>query len=105
MLFLSRWTSLKKRLALSKQRIAPFIQSHSATITRDLEAFGSEAKRQHQSFLNSPCLSHQCDPPVAQDLIKEYVQILLGLRAQAKDLMELQELLQSPIVNFSILNQ
>uniref|UniRef100_A0A1X7UKN4 Uncharacterized protein n=1 Tax=Amphimedon queenslandica TaxID=400682 RepID=A0A1X7UKN4_AMPQE len=100
-----RWSSLKKRLALSKQRIAPLIQSHSAAIKRDLEVFGSEAEREHQSFLSSPCLSHNCDPPVAQDLIKEYVQILLGLRAQAKDLMELQELLQASVVNFSILNQ
>ena len=102
---LHRWSSLKKRLVLSKQRIAPFIQSHSTSITHDLKQFGDEATQRRQSFLASSCLSSQCDPSLAITLIREYCQKLVELQVQAKDLMELQELLQSAVVNFGLLKQ
>lgn len=100
-----RWSSLKKRLSLSKQRISPFIQSHSATITRDLQEFGTQAKDLRSSFLNSNCLLYQSDYIQAQSTISQYGKDLLSLQVQAKDLMELQELLQSAVVNFNILKQ
>jgi dynein heavy chain len=100
-----KWSSLKKRLSLSKQRVAPFIQSHSEVIIQDLKQFGVEASKHHNLFLSSSCLSHQCDLTVAQSLLKEYKLKLLSLQVRATDLMELQELLQSSVVNFSLLNQ
>ena len=102
---LFRWFTLKKRLALSKQRLSPHIQSHSATITHDLQIFDEEVKSLHNEFLSSDCLLSQCDSTNAHTLINEYYKKLLSLQAQAKDLMELQELLQSAVVNFSLLKQ
>ena len=84
---------MKKRLALSKQRLSPHIQSHSTTITHDLQIFHEEAKSLHNEFLSSDCLSSQCDSTNAHTLINEHYKKLLSLQAQTKDLMELQELL------------
>ena len=58
---LFRWSTLKKRLAVSKQRLSPHIQSHSTTITHDLQIFDEEAKSLHNEFLSSDCLLSQCD--------------------------------------------
>ena len=44
-------------------------------------------------------------PSLAITLIREYCQKLVELQVQAKDLMELQELLQSAVVNFGLLKQ
>ena len=85
--------------------MSPFIQSHSVKITRDLQQFGSEANEHRNSFLSSECLMYECDNFTAQLIIKKYNEKLLSLKVRAIDLMELQELLQSAIVNFNILKQ
>ena len=58
-----------------------------------------------KNFSQCDCLLSQCDSTNAHTLISEYYKKLLSLQAQAKDLMELQELLQSAVVNFSLLKQ
>ncbi len=98
-----RWSSLKKRLSLSKQRLTPHVQSHSAAITHDLKEYDTKLQSLHNSFLNSHCLSCQCVPEQALSLLQDYTSQLCVYQAQYHDLMELQELLQSAIVNFSLL--
>ena len=98
-----RWSSLKKRLSLSKQRLTPHVQSHSAIITQDLKEYYTKLQSLHNSFLTSDCVFSHCSPDSALSLLQDYTDKLSVYQAQYHDLMELQELLQSAVVNFSLL--
>ena len=81
----------------------PHVQSHSGAITKDLKEFDDNLNSLHNSYLASECLSSGCGPDQAPPILQDYTNKLSVFQAQYKDLMELQELLQSAVVNFSLL--
>lgn len=100
-----RWSNLKKRVALGKQRIGPRIQAKGDIISEDLSRFGQIFTSLRARFRSSPCLRHDCPKASAMELLTQYMAELKTLQAQAKDLIELQELLETSIFNFSLLKE
>lgn len=101
--FLCRWSNLKKRVALGKQRIGPRIQAKGDLISQDLSRFGEIFTSLRARFSCSKCLRHDFPHDKAMEMLGDYVQELKTLQTQAKDLIELQELLETSIFNFSLL--
>ena len=104
-LFLPRWANLKKRISLGKQRMGPYIQSRSETITADLMQFAQRYTTLHQEFSHSECLRHECDAGQAMQGVTEMARELAGLQEEACNLTELQELLGTSVFRFSLLNE
>ena len=98
-----RWSNLKKRVALGKQRIGPRIQAKGDIISQDLSSFGQTFSALREKFEASNCLQHHCPRQQAVSLIGSFSKELKGLQAQARDLIELQELLETSVFNFSLL--
>lgn len=65
--------------------------------------FDDRVQSLHDSFLASECLNSDCDINTAFILLHDFINQLSVYQAQYEDLMELQELLQSAVVNFSLL--
>ena len=102
---LIRWSNLKKRVALGKQRIGPRIQAKGDVISEDLSRFGDTFATLRKRFETSQCLKHSCPQQEAMNLISEFNSELKGLQTQARDLIELQELLETSVFNFSLLKK
>ena len=100
-----RWSNLKKRVALGKQRIGPRIQAKGDVISKDLSRFGDVFATLKERFKTSPCLKYNYPKQEAMNLISEFNGELRGLQAQARDLIELQELLETSVFNFSLLKK
>ena len=100
-----RWSNLKKRVALGKQRIGPRIQAKGDIISQDLSSFGHIFSALREKFETSDCLQHHCTRQQALGLIGEFSKELKALQAQARDLIELQELLETSVFNFSLLKK
>ena len=101
-----RWANLKKRVALSKQRIGPRVQANRATISQDLSSFASSFLSLRDEFHASRCLCFDC--PGRDEAVKMAAgfRVRLGVLAeQARDLTELQELLEASLFNFSLLKE
>ena len=101
----TRWSNLKKRVALSKQRIGPRIQSKEDLITQDLAHFADLFTSLRRRFEHSPCLDHRCPREDVWNLIGEFGRELGELQKQVRDLAELQELLETSVFNFSLLKK
>ena len=101
----SRWANLKKRISLGKQRMGPYIQSQSETITADLTQFAERYATLRQEFSCSECLHHECDAGRAMEGVREMVRELASLQEEARNLTELQELLGTSVFRFSLLNE
>jgi hypothetical protein len=102
---LCRWSNLKKRVALGKQRIGPRIQAKGDLISQDLSRFGEIFTSLRARFSSSKCLRHDFPRDKALEMLGGYVLELKTLQTQAKDLIELQELLETSIFNFSLLKE
>ncbi|KAK6172547.1 hypothetical protein SNE40_016179 [Patella caerulea] len=100
-----RWNSLKTKVSLAKQRLGPRIQEESARITQDLEAFANRVYYFNKDMENSDVYSRDCNIPDAWISIDTFSKKLHILENEAQDLIELQELLESSVVNFSVLPQ
>ena len=92
-------------MALGKQRIGPRIQAKGDIISQDLSRFGQVYSTLREQFEASDCLQHHCPKQQAVALIGELNKELKGLQAQARDLIELQELLETSAFNFSLLKK
>ena len=103
--FLLRWSNLKKRVALGKQRIGPRIQAKGDVISQDLSRFGEIFSSLKDRFDVSKCLRYDCHKDKALDLVSEFCQELRELQGEAKELIELQELLETSVFNFSLLKK
>ena len=90
-------------MALGKQRIGPRIQAKGDIISQDLSSFGQTFSTLREEFEGSNCLQHGCPRQQALSLIGGFSKELKGLQAQARDLIELQELLETSVFNFSLL--
>ena len=100
-----RWSNLKKRVALGKQRIGPRIQASGTTITQDLQTFGDTFNALHSDFCGSRCMLATCSAHEARSIVGHFEKQLGALRLQARDLIELQELLETNVFNFSRLKE
>ena len=100
-----RWSNLKKRVALGKQRIGPRIQASGTTITQDLRTFGDTFGALHGDFCSSRCVLADCPVQEARSSIDHFERQLSTLKLQARDLIELQELLETNVFNFSRLKE
>ncbi len=96
---------MKKRVALGKQRIGPRIQAKGDVISQDLSRFGELFTSLWARFGSSQCLRHDCPRWKAVEMQEDFKRELAALQAQAKDLIELQELLEASIFNFSLLKE
>lgn len=92
-------------MALGKQRIGPRIQAKGDLISQDLSRFGEIFTSLRTRFGCSACLRHDCPRPEALHLLGELGGKLSALQTQAKDLIELQELLETSVFNFTLLKE
>ena len=92
-------------MALGKQRIGPRIQAKGDVISEDLSRFGDIFAALRKRFETSQCLKYNCPKQEAVNLISEFNSELKGLQTQARDLIELQELLETSVFNFSLLKK
>ena len=100
-----RWSNLKKRVALGKQRIGPRIQAKGDVISLDLSRFSEVFATLREHFDASQCLNYDCPKQEAVNVIAEFHQELKELQTQARDLIELQELLETSVFNFTLLKK
>lgn len=96
---------MKKRVALGKQRIGPRIQAKGDLISQDLSSFGETFMSLRTDFISSQCLRHGCEKSRALDILEEFEEELTSLQSQARDLIELQELLETSVFNFSLMKE
>ncbi|XP_071095883.1 uncharacterized protein [Haliotis cracherodii] len=100
-----RWNNLKTKVSLAKQRLGPRIQEESARITQDLEAFAYRVMDLSNDLDKSDIYNRDCSLGDAWVVIDNFVKRLTVLENEAQDLIELQELLEASVVNFSVLPQ
>ncbi len=99
------WSNLKKRVALGKQKIGPRIQANGETISQDLLTFGANFQSLYAQFYSSRCLGHDCSKEDSGRLMARFDRELGALQELANDLIELQELLETNVFNFSLLKE
>ncbi|XP_052060514.1 uncharacterized protein LOC127700861 isoform X4 [Mytilus californianus] len=100
-----RWNNLKTKVSLAKQRLGPRIQEESVRITQDLEAFGYRVNTLAKELENSDVYNRECNIDEAWVIIDKFSKKLTVLENEAQDLIELQELLETSVVNFAIIPQ
>ncbi|KAM8977325.1 uncharacterized protein RCH25_043181 [Pelodytes ibericus] len=100
----SRWNSMKTKVSLAKQRLGPRIQQEAERVTRDLEQFQHKLDALGSDIETSEVYKSKCTSEEAFMVIENFNIEVQILRNEAKDLKELQELLETTVVDFSILN-
>ncbi|XP_070202269.1 uncharacterized protein [Littorina saxatilis] len=98
-----RWNNLKTKVSLAKQRLGPRIQEESASISQDLETFSQRVMGLQHDLENSDVYNRECSISEAYLIIDNYSKRLVVLENEAQDLIELQELLEANVVDFTIL--
>ena len=101
----TRWTNLKTKVNLAKQRLGPTIQEESKAITKDLKEFSQIIMGLRDEIASSGLFDRTCDHDRALSMIEDFFAQFNGLQNQAEDLKQLQELLESDVVDFDILTQ
>lgn len=100
-----RWTNLKSKVTLAKQRLGPTIQEESKAITQDLKSFSRIIYDLKSNINESNLFDRSSDFEQATKFLDEYDEKFANLQNQADDLKQLQELCESNIVNFESLNK
>ncbi|XP_066552369.1 uncharacterized protein LOC136718518 [Amia ocellicauda] len=100
-----RWNNLKTRVSLAKQRLSPQIQQESGSITKDLESFGDRLHHLKEDIEESDVYTRDCSVETAYHVIKSFGKEVKSLQREAKDLKELQGLLDMIVVDFRTLNE
>ena len=98
-----RWNNLKTKVFLAKQRLMPRIQEEMETISEDLIDFGKRVAEMEDEFESSEIFSRTCKIDQARTLIDKFSKQIALLEAEAQDLVELQGLLETDLVNFNVL--
>eukprot|EP00057_Strongylocentrotus_purpuratus_P006394 XP_011660868.1 PREDICTED: dynein beta chain, flagellar outer arm [Strongylocentrotus purpuratus] len=98
-----RWNNLKTKVSLAKQRLGPRIQGESASITKDLAEFGERVEALNSALAASEVYTWECFLDDAFSEIDKFQRKLEELDNEAQDLIELQDLLETAVVNFTIL--
>ncbi|XP_078672103.1 uncharacterized protein LOC144911712 isoform X1 [Branchiostoma floridae x Branchiostoma belcheri] len=100
-----RWNNLKTKVSLAKQRLGPRIQEESRRITKDLARFGMRVDELVSDISQSEVYMRECTFENAWEILGDFRRRLDHLENEAQDLIELQELLETAVVNFSLLPQ
>ncbi|XP_018424228.1 PREDICTED: dynein beta chain, flagellar outer arm-like [Nanorana parkeri] len=100
----ARWNTMKTKVSLAKQRLGPRIQQEADIVSKDLEMFQHKLDTLGSDLENSEVYKYECTAQEAFGIIEEFNMHLEVLQKEAKDLKELQELLETTVVDFSILN-
>ncbi|XP_063809812.1 uncharacterized protein LOC135027842 isoform X3 [Pseudophryne corroboree] len=100
----ARWNSMKTKVSLAKQRLGPRIQQEADLVTRDLERFQHKLDILGPDIETSDVYKYECTSQEAFRIIQNFSSQVQVLQSEAKDLKELQELLEATVVDFSILN-
>ncbi|XP_068122143.1 uncharacterized protein [Hyperolius riggenbachi] len=100
----ARWNSMKTKVSLAKQRLGPRIQQEADIVSRDLGRFQRKLDTFGSDLENSEVYKYEYTAQEAFVTTEEFSAQLEILQREAKDLKELQELLETTVVDFSILN-
>ncbi len=95
-----RWTNLKSKITLAKQRLGPTIHEEAYVITQDLKEFGTIIHNLYNEIMGSFLFDRGCEYERALKLIEEFNKRFDSLQNQAEDLKQLQELLETSVVDF-----
>ncbi|XP_039611018.1 dynein beta chain, flagellar outer arm-like [Polypterus senegalus] len=101
----SRWNNLKTKISLAKQRLSPKIHQESERINKDLSSFAERLNQLKEEIDVSDVYMRDCLLQNAYVRIKKFTKQVKSLQQEAKDLKELQELLEATIVDFATLNE
>ncbi|XP_053311944.1 dynein axonemal heavy chain 9-like [Spea bombifrons] len=99
----TRWNSMKTKVSLAKQRLGPRIQQEADRVTLDLERFQHKLDVLGHDIETSKVYQYSCSSQEAFKVIEHLSIEVQILQNEAKDLKELQELLETTVVDFSIL--
>ncbi|XP_043910785.1 dynein beta chain, flagellar outer arm-like [Protopterus annectens] len=100
-----RWSNLKTKVSLAKQRLGPRIQQESQRVTKDLARFGGILIELREDMEVCEVYTRDCTTKKAFLLIDGFGKRLKNLQKEAEDLRELQELLEATVADFSILSE
>uniref|UniRef100_A0A8C5WK28 Dynein heavy chain n=1 Tax=Leptobrachium leishanense TaxID=445787 RepID=A0A8C5WK28_9ANUR len=99
----ARWNNMKTKVSLAKQRLGPRIHLEADRVTKDLERFQHKLDILGQDIENSEVYMFKCTSPEAFKIIAHFNSEVQILQNEAKDLNELQDLMETTVVDFSIL--
>ncbi|KAM9320087.1 uncharacterized protein PAF06_004553 [Gastrophryne carolinensis] len=99
----ARWNAMKTKVSLAKQRLGPRIQQEADVVSRDLEQFQHKLDKLGSDIENSEVYKFECTAEKAFVIIQNFNKQLQIFEREAKDLKELQDLLETTVVDFSIL--
>ncbi|XP_069470025.1 uncharacterized protein [Ambystoma mexicanum] len=99
-----RWSNMKTKVSLAKQRLGPRIQQEAERVTKDLGQFQNKLDVLGNEIEKSEVYVMKCGTEKAFGLIGNFSKQVKSLQNEAKDLKELQELLETTVVDFSILD-
>ena len=95
-----RWTNLKSKVTLAKQRLGPTIQEEGRLITNDLRDFLAITNALIDEISQSELFDRHCDWTHAIDLCHHYSAKFDALKNKADDLRQLQEFLDTKVLDF-----
>eukprot|EP00794_Sanderia_malayensis_P011161 gene11161-12333_t len=98
-----RWNNLKMKVNQAKQRLGPRIQAEADNVTETLHNFGERCKELDYEFRSSEAFNRACLIYTAHSIMDSVERRLCVIESEAHDLVELQELLEKEVVDFSIL--
>ncbi|KAL5253857.1 hypothetical protein ACHWQZ_G013584 [Mnemiopsis leidyi] len=101
----SRWSNLRAKVVLAKQRIAPKMQLRSEQISHDLREFASLCQKSREEFAGCEAFLRTCSYQDAHDLTKRFKVRVADLEDRSRNLVELQELLEAHIVDFTCISE
>ena len=100
-----RWTNLKSKVTLAKQRLGPTIQEESIIIIQDLKEFATVINNLDSEIMSSCLFDRETEQEKALKELEVFHNRFDSLQNQAEDLKQLQELLDSSVVDFNKLIQ
>ncbi|XP_020627063.1 dynein beta chain, flagellar outer arm-like isoform X2 [Orbicella faveolata] len=98
-----RWNNLKMKVNQAKQRLGPRIQAEASSVTQELKAFGDRCESLAREFADSEAFNRKCAIYTAFTIMDTFGRRLESMESEAQDLIELQELFEKAVVNFSVL--
>ncbi|XP_066025345.1 uncharacterized protein [Pocillopora verrucosa] len=98
-----RWNNLKMKVNQAKQRLGPRIQAEASSVTQELRAFGDRCESLAREFSDSEAFNRKCPIYTAFTIMDTFGRRLEIMESEAQDLIELQELFEKAVVNFSVL--
>ena len=98
-----RWNNLKSKVTLAKQRLGPTINQEAKSIINDLKAFLVVINDLVSDMESSYLFDRGCEHDRAFRLLNDFTHKFEALQNQAEDLKQLQELLETNIVDFNVL--